>query len=184
MCIFCGSSSGKEPAYARETLKLADFLVAGGISVVYGGGGAGLMGILARRMMERGGSVSGVIPSLIHSKVSDIQLSETILTDDMHQRKSIMYDMSDAFTALPGGIGTIEEISEAYTWQQLGYHSKPVSLYNINGYFNRFTAFLEHSVSQGFIKKIHFDRLIVEKEPEALMNRLESYSGDTVDKWS
>ena len=113
-----------------------------------------------------------------------LPLSEIIIAEDMHSRKKLMYEKSDAFTALPGGIGTIEEISEVYTWQQLGYHEKAVSLYNIDGFYNHFTAFLDSVSAKGFMKDIHRSRLIIEAEPDKLLERIENYKGETVDKWS
>lgn len=142
------------------------------------------MGILAERMLARGRGVTGVIPEMIHSKVSNLPLTETIVTPDMHSRKKMMYEKSDCFIALPGGIGTIEEISEAFTWQQLGYHSKAVSLYNIDNFFDHFSKFLESAGAAGFIKNVHLQRLIIESQPEALFDELESYCGSTIDKWS
>ena len=184
VCVFCGSSIGSGQIYSDETLKLADCLAESGKSLVYGGGGAGLMGVLAQRMLDKGGSVTGVIPEMIHTKVKALPLTETIVTPDMHSRKKIMYDLADCFIAMPGGIGTLEEISEVYTWQQLGYHTKAVSLYNINNFFKYFSAFLENAEHAGFIKNVHRRRLIIESEPDVLLEKLESYDGQTVDKWS
>ncbi len=184
VCIVCGSSPGRSEVYRKETEKLADYLAERGKSLVYGGGGAGLMGVIARRMLERGCRVTGVIPEMIHGKVSALPLSETIVTPDMHSRKQKMYEIADCFIALPGGIGTIEEIAEAFTWQQLGYHSKAVSLYNIDNFFEYFSIFLESMKDAGFLKDVHRERLIVEDQPEVLLERLESFSGGTIDKWS
>ena len=142
------------------------------------------MGVLAESVLENSGEVTGIIPELIYSKVGHLPLTETIITSDMHERKRIMYEKADAFTALPGGIGTLEEISEIYTWQQLGYHSKAVSLYNINGFFDYFNSFIKHSSEEGFLKAIHLSRLIIENKPEELINRIESFDEITVDKWS
>ncbi|MBI9105572.1 MAG: TIGR00730 family Rossman fold protein [Spirochaetales bacterium] len=182
--IFCGSSTGSNNIYREETIKLADYLAQNGKSLVYGGGTAGLMGVLAGRMLEKGCRVTGVIPEMIQTKVGHLPLTETIVTPDMHSRKRKMYDISDCFIALPGGIGTIEEISEAFTWQQLGYHSKAVSLYNINNFFKYFDSFLEAAEMAGFIKNVHRSRLIIESEPARLLEKLESYDGTTIDKWS
>lgn len=184
ICVFCGSSFGNDKRYNEKTKVFGEYLAEKRISLIYGGGAAGLMGVLAGSVLDNGGYVIGVIPELIYSKVKHLRLSETIITEDMHSRKKVMYEKSDAFTALPGGIGTIEEISEVFTWQQLGYHSKAVSLYNINGFFNNFTAFLDSVNEQGFLKDIHRGRLIVESEPDDLINKLECYKGGTIDKWS
>ena len=184
LCVFCGSSFGNDPVYREKAVELGLFLAEKDIRLVYGGGGVGLMGVLAETVYKNGGRVTGIIPKLIHGKVESIPITETIITDDMHQRKQKMYELSDAFTAMPGGIGTIEEISEVYTWQQLGYHNKPVSLYNIDNFFNNFLNFLDDSVDSGFIKSVHRQRLITSDSPSELFEELEKYDGKTIDKWS
>lgn len=142
------------------------------------------MGLLAETVLENGGKVTGVIPELIRNKVKELPLTETIITADMHERKRRMYEISDAFTAMPGGIGTIEELTEVFTWQQLGYHSKPVSLFNINNFYSDFLSFLDNAVERGFIKDVHRGRLIVDDNPDSLIKKLTEYDGKTIDKWS
>lgn len=183
ICVFCGSSSGESEIYAEKTIELGRYLASENIRLIYGGGSAGLMGKLANAVMQSGGKVTGIIPELIKNKIKSPNLTQTIVTADMHERKKIMYDKSDAFIALPGGIGTLEELSEVFTWQQLGYHTKAVSIYNINGFFNDLVSFLTHSVAEGFLKQIHLDRLIVEEQPEQLLNRIRNFKETTVDKW-
>ncbi len=184
ICVFCGSSFGNNKLYREKTETLGRLLAAKGINLVYGGGAVGLMGVLAEAVMNNSGTVTGVIPELISGKVEHINLTRNIVTKDMHERKKTMYELADGFIALPGGIGTVEELSEVYTWQQLGYHNKPVSLYNINGFFDGFTGFLDHAVNEGFIKQVHRNRLIISDEPENLFYQLDNYSGETIDKWS
>ena len=184
VCVFCGSSLGSSDVFRDETLRLADYLADSGKDLVYGGGDAGLMGVLAGRMLERGRKVTGVIPEMIHGKVGHLPLSETVVTPDMHSRKRMMYELSDCFIALPGGIGTVEEISEAFTWQQLGYHQKAVALYDVDNFYEHFSLFLESAEQAGFIKSVHRRRLIIESEPRRLLEKIESYSGKTIDKWS
>ncbi|MDC7228616.1 MAG: TIGR00730 family Rossman fold protein [Spirochaetales bacterium] len=184
LCVFCGSSFGNERVYREKTIELGRYLGQNRIRLVYGGGGVGLMGALAGAVLEAGGEVTGVIPELIFTKVKNLPVTETIVTGDMHERKSRMYEMSDAFTALPGGIGTIEELSEVFTWQQLGYHSKAVSVFDINDFYKNFLGFLNNASSAGFIKNVHLKRLIVENDPASLIKELESYDGKTIDKWS
>ena len=184
LCVFCGSSFGNDEIYRKKANELGRYLAEKKIRLVYGGGYVGLMGELASSVIESGGEVTGVIPELIHGKVKSIPLTETIITADMHERKQKMYDISDAFTAMPGGIGTLEEISEVFTWQQLGYHEKPVSLYNINNFYEDFISFLDKSVKSGFIRDVHRERLIIENSPQVLISQLENFEGKTIDKWS
>ncbi len=184
LCVFCGSSFGTETVYGEKTREFGKYLAERKITLIYGGGAAGLMGVLAEAVLDNGGSVIGIIPEMIYKKVEHLPLTETIITEDMHSRKRMMYDKSDAFTALPGGIGTIEEISEIYTWQQLGYHRKAVSLYNINNFYYKFAEFLDSACDMGFIKEIHRNRLIIEQDAEKLIEKIENYSEETVDKWS
>ena len=184
LCVFCGSSFGSSSAYRDKTIELGRYLAEKDITLIYGGGGVGLMGVLAGTVIDSGGRAVGVIPELINGKVEHIEGVETIITDDMHSRKQKMYELSDAFAALPGGIGTVEELSEVFTWQQLGYHSKAVSLYNINNFYDGFIEFLGTACIEGFLKEVHRSRLIVEDNPRKLLHSLENFSGGTVDKWS
>ena len=170
--------------YRKKTIEFGEYIADKDLTLLYGGGAAGLMGVLAKSVLNAGGKVIGVIPELIYPKVDHLPLTETIITEDMHSRKRIMYEKSDAFTALPGGIGTIEELSEIFTWQQLGYHTNPVSLYNINGFFDNFLSFLSHAHNEGFIKEIHRNRLISESDHKVLFSKLDEYDGKIIDKWS
>lgn len=142
----------------------------------------GLMGELARTVLGGGGEVIGVIPRRIHETVEALRLTELHVAEDMHERKAMMYDLSDAFIVLPGGIGTTEEFFEVYTWYQLGIHLKPIGLLNIRGYFDRLLEFVEHMVGEGFLKPAHRDVLVVEEHPETLIARLREKEPIYIDK--
>ncbi len=153
ICVYCGSAAGTDPAYREAAAELGRHLAEAGIRLVYGGGSVGLMGIVARSVLEHGGDVTGIIPQFLKEReemlVADCEL---IVTQDMHQRKKLMFDKADAFVALPGGIGTLEETVEMLTWAQLGRHHKPVLLANINGFWEPFRQLLEHMRRDGFIR--------------------------------
>jgi len=172
VCVFCGSSSGTQPEYGQAVRNLGAVLVSNGLTLIYGGGSVGLMGELARSVLAGGGQVIGVIPKRIHEMVEALRLTELHVVENMHERKAMMYDLSDAFIVLPGGIGTVEEFFEVFTWYQLGIHLKPVGLLNVHGYFDRLLDFVDHMVAEGFLKPEHRDALVVEERPETLIVRL------------
>jgi uncharacterized protein (TIGR00730 family) len=185
VCVFCGSSSGSKPLYAEATREFAQALASAGLAVVYGGGGGGLMGVLADAVLDAGGSIIGVIPQqLVERELGHRRLSELRIVQSMHERKQTMADLSDAFVALPGGAGTMEEFSEIWTWAQLGIHQKAVGLLNVAGYFAPYLAFLDHMVSEGFLTQTHRDLILVESEPEALLARLRHYAPLPGPSWS
>ena len=172
ICVFCGSSPGRGEAYQLAARALADALVARGQGLVYGGASIGLMGRLADAVLEQGGKVSGVIPeSLMRREVVHQNLSELHVTRSMHERKTKMFELSDAFIALPGGMGTLEELFEVCTWAQLGHHAKPCGMLNIEGYFDRLIGFLNHAAGEGFIKEAHRSLLLVADEADELLER-------------
>ena len=153
ICVYCGSNPGNNPAYADAARTLAKTMVAADIGLVYGGGGLGLMGELARAVLEQGGRVSGIIPGFLSQKERMLRdADELIVVEDMHQRKKLMFDKSDAFVALPGGVGTLEELVEQLTWAQLGRHAKPVALVNVGGFWDPFLELLRHMRREGFIR--------------------------------
>jgi uncharacterized protein (TIGR00730 family) len=153
ICVYCGSSAGDDPIYAASAEHLGKAMGRAGIGLVYGGGAIGLMGITARSVMEAGGHVTGIIPQFLKDReVMLKEVPELIVTADMHERKRLMFERSDAFVALPGGIGTLEELVEIMTWAQLGRHRKPVLLANINGFWDPLIALLHHMSSAGFIR--------------------------------
>ncbi|MDC7127141.1 MAG: TIGR00730 family Rossman fold protein [Spirochaetales bacterium] len=184
ICVFCGSSLGANSEYSEQAEKLGKYLAENKITLIYGGGSIGIMGRISQAVMNNGGKVIGVIPELINDKVEHDNITETIVTKDMHSRKKKMYDLSDAFIALPGGIGTIEEISEIFTWQQIGYHAKAVGLLNINSYYDKFLSFLDNVVSNGFMKDIHRQRLLCSNNIENLFSLINNFDGMTISKWS
>ncbi|ARK30625.1 TIGR00730 family Rossman fold protein [Halalkalibacter krulwichiae] len=183
ICVFCGSSFGRHQSYIDAVTKFGQELAKNKINLVYGGGNAGLMGELARYVLSRQGEVVGVIPKKIYENVDHIQLTDLIIVEDMHQRKAKMYELADGFVALPGGIGTIEELAEALTWQQIGYHSKPIGILNTNQYYNKLLSLLEHMVDEGFIKQEFLNSLIISEDPEDLLLKMKHYKPNYINKW-
>ncbi|WP_118182073.1 TIGR00730 family Rossman fold protein [Paraburkholderia phosphatilytica] len=185
VCVFCGSSDGARPVYADAAKAFGRALVAAGLTLVYGGGKVGLMGVIADTVMAEGGRAVGVIPELLVDKeVGHKGLSELHVVPDMHQRKKMMADLADAFVAMPGGAGTLEELFEVYTWAQLGYHHKAVALYNIDGFYDPLIALLRHTVHEGFMRQTYFDILQIDADPAALIGRLRAYQPPVQDKWA
>jgi hypothetical protein len=184
LCVFCGSNSGKDPVYAKAAVALGKTLVRRELELVYGGGSIGLMGILADTVLEAGGRVVGIIPrALARREVAHTGLSEIHLVDDMHTRKARMEELADAFVALPGGYGTLEELFEVVTWAQLGLHRKPVGLLNPAGYFDGLLGCIDSAVAEGFIKPEHRRLLVAGAEPDALLDALARHQPPEVEKW-
>lgn len=154
ICVYCGSGDGRDPAYAEAAVTLGTVMAKAGIGLVYGGGSLGLMGKVARAVLDNGGRVTGIIPAFLSNKERMLRdVTELIVVEDMHQRKRLMFDKSDAFVALPGGVGTLEELVEQLTWSQLGQHEKPIILANINRFWNPLLALLEHMRGERFIRE-------------------------------
>ncbi len=173
VCVYCGSRDGADPAFAEAATAIGRGIAARGWQLVYGGGRAGLMGRVADAALAAGGRVVGVIPrSLMEREVGHAGLSELHVVETMHQRKRLMAERSDAFIALPGGIGTFEELFEVWTWRQLGYHDKPVGLLNASGYYDTLLGFLDQTVSQGFVSAPQHALLQVATAPEALLDAI------------
>jgi hypothetical protein len=185
ICVFCGASPGARPEYAQATTELARLLVADGIGVVYGGGGVGLMGALADAVLAEGGDITGVIPrALVDREIAHPEVTDMRVVGSMHERKALMAELADAFVALPGGLGTLEELFEVYTWAQLGLHRKPCALLNVQGYYDGIAGFLADAVEERFLRQEHRDMLLVEREPRALLERLRGFEPDAVlPKW-
>ena len=184
LCVYCGSSPGRQPAYLEAARALAEALVRRGVGLVYGGARVGVMGALADAALAAGGTVTGVIPRALAGKeIAHDGLSELIVTESMHARKTIMAERSDACIALPGGIGTLEELFEAWTWTQLGFHRKPCGVLNTLGYFDALIQFVDHSVAEGYLKQTHRDILLVDADPDTLLDRLEQYEPPIIPKW-
>jgi uncharacterized protein (TIGR00730 family) len=183
VCINCGSSPGLLPEYVDNAKRLGAYLARQNIAVVYGGATVGLMGAVADAALAQGGQVIGVIPKTMAAKVGHPGLSELHLVDSMHERKKMMFDLSDAFLGLPGGIGTLEEILEILTWAQLGYHQKPCGLFNSSGYYDLFLRFLTHSVQHRFIKEEHLKMLLISNSYEELVLMFRNYQPPVLEKW-
>ena len=185
ICVFCGASPGARSEYADAARELASLLTAEGIGVVYGGGGVGLMGALADAVIGAGGELTGVIPrALVDREIAHRDVMDMRVVGSMHERKALMADLSDAFVALPGGIGTLEELFEVYTWAQLGLHRKPCALLNIEGYYDGIEDFLAHAVGERFLREETRELLMVETDPAALIERLRTFEPPVVvPKW-
>ncbi|NDY74036.1 TIGR00730 family Rossman fold protein [Desulfobacter hydrogenophilus] len=171
ICVFCGSSDGGRPEYRQAAAALGHAMVVKDIDLVYGGGSVGLMGTLADTVLNGGGRVTGVIPEpLINREISHPGLTELVVVGSMHERKFMMADLSDGFIALPGGIGTMDELFEILSWSHLGIHKKPCALLNVVGYYDHLNAFMQHGVDQGFIRKEMETKLIIKEDPKALLD--------------
>ncbi|MBP0596079.1 TIGR00730 family Rossman fold protein [Paraburkholderia sp. LEh10] len=185
VCVYCGSSNGAKPLYRDAAKAFGRALVAANLSLVYGGGKVGLMGVIADEVMAAGGRAIGVIPELLVDKeVGHDGLSELHVVPDMHHRKKMMANLSDAFVALPGGAGTLEELFEVYTWAQLGYHHKAVAVLNIDGFYDPLISLLGHTVQEGFMRQAYFDILQIDTDPAALIAKLQRYQPPVADKWA
>ncbi len=184
ICVYAGSNHGSDPAYADAAREFARLLAERGIGLVYGGGKVGLMGVLADTVLAAGGEVVGVMPqALVDREIGHHGLTELRVVGSMHERKALMADLSDAFVAVPGGIGTLEELIEVYTWSQLGIHEKACGLLNVRGYYDALAAFLDHAVDEGFLRPQHRAVLSVAADPGELLERLAAYEPPTVRKW-
>lgn len=184
VCVFCGSSSGFSNVYRQAAEKLADVISKEKLELVYGGGNVGLMGILADRVLLNGGKVTGVIPHFLAEKeVGHDGLTEMIFVDSMHERKQMMSELADAFIALPGGFGTLEELGEILTWAQLGLVKKPVAILNVNEFYSPLLAQLDSMVENGFLKIENRELLISDSSPEALLGKIKKYKPTSVPKW-
>ena len=185
LCVFCGSSVGSNPAYAEAAVTLGSLLARRGIGLVYGGGNVGLMGVIADAALAAGGEVIGVIPkALADREVAHHGVTELRVVDSMHTRKAMMADLSDAFIAMPGGVGTFEEFFEAITWTQLGLHRKACGLLNVAGFYTPLAAFIDQAVSDGFIKPVHRAAIVVDDNPERLLDTLTTIDLPDAPKWS
>jgi uncharacterized protein (TIGR00730 family) len=176
ICVFCGSSVGVRPAYASAARAMAAELVRRRIGVVYGGGGIGLMGVLADAMLEGGGEVIGVIPRPLASKeLAHTGLTEMRVVESMHERKALMASLADGFVAMTGGLGTFEETLEILTWSQLGIHRKPIGLLNVDGYYDGLLAMLAHAIAEGFVPAEYRALSVTASSPAALLDLMESW---------
>jgi hypothetical protein len=184
IAVFCGSSSGNKPEYVAAAQALGRTLAERDIELVYGGGKVGLMGAIADAVLAAGGRVTGVIPRALEAReVAHTSLSALHVVEDMHQRKAMMADMADGFIAMPGGAGTLEEIFEAWTWAQLGYHRKPCGFLNVARYYDKLLGFIDDMVDHGFMKAPYRAMVSVEHAPDALLDALLAYT-PPLEKWA
>jgi len=184
VCVFSGSSPGGDLAYRAAATDLGHRLAERGIELVYGGASVGLMGAVADAAMEGGGHVIGVIPqSLVDREIAHPGIDDLRVVESMHERKALMADLSDAFVALPGGVGTLEELFEVYTWNQLGLHAKPLGLFNVRGYYDGLARFHDHAVAERFVTPQHRAMLLVGEELDELLDGLEAWQAPRQPKW-
>lgn len=184
VCVYAGSSNGARPEYRDAAERLGRSLAHRDLGVVYGGAHVGLMGVLADTALEAGGEVIGVMPaSLAAREIGHLGLTELHVVTSMHERKAMMADLADAFVALPGGFGTIEELVEILTWAQLGLHVKPCGLLDVAGYYTPLQAFFDHAVAEGFLRAQHRAMLFVDDDPDALLDAFAIWEPPVVEKW-
>jgi uncharacterized protein (TIGR00730 family) len=184
LCVFCGSSSGGRPEYARVAADFGEALAARGLELVYGGGRVGLMGVLADAALAAGAHVIGVIPrSLVAWEVAHTRLPDLRVVESMHERKALMAELSDGFVAIPGGLGTLEELFEVWTWAQLGLHAKPCGLLDAHDYFRDLRRFIDHAVAEGFLRPEHRAMLLVATAGGELLDAFADYRPPVVEKW-
>lgn len=184
ICVYCGSASGKGEVYLAAARKLAKELCSRGLDLVYGGASIGLMAETANTVMANGGSATGVMPrNLFRREVPHEALTQMIYVDSMHERKSKMADLSDGFIAMPGGLGTVEELFEIVTWAQLAIHRKPCGILNVDGYYDHLIQFLDSATEQEFIRPVHRSMIIIEEDPARLLDRFEVYTPPDKQKW-
>lgn len=184
IAVFCGSSPGLNPIYTAATKQLGETMAEQGITLVYGAGNVGLMGVVADAALSKNGKVIGTIPQfLVDKEVAHYGISELIITETMHERKQKMVDVAAGIIVLPGGIGTLDEFFEMFTWQQLGLHDKPIGILNVNGYYDHILAHIQHMVKEGFLKNFHGDRIMVDENPVQLIAKMKGQKIEYVDKW-
>ena len=184
LAVFCGSNTGNDPRYAADAKALAKAIYSHSIHLIYGGAKVGLMGVLADTLLELGGQVTGVMPqSLVDIEVAHESLGAFHVVKTMAERKDLMAELSDGFIMLPGGAGSLDEFFEMMTWSQLSFHEKPCAILNSGGYYDHLLKFLDHSVSEGFIKTVHRDMIIVEEQAEPLIEGLFAYRHPMEKKW-
>jgi uncharacterized protein (TIGR00730 family) len=183
LCVFCGSSPGANPKYMKAAREIGHLLAGRCIGLVFGGGRVGIMGEIAKAVLDEGGEVIGVIPKkLADRKVAFTEIPDLRIVNSMHERKALMMELSDGFIAIPGGLGTIEEFFEVLTWAQLGLHRKPCGLLNVCHYYNKLIRFLDYVADQKFIEPEHRSMILIDDDPEKLLKKFEIYKPPEVDK--
>jgi uncharacterized protein (TIGR00730 family) len=184
LCVYAGSNAGSRPQYADAAAALARLLAQRGIGLVYGGGKVGLMGVLADTILDAGGEAIGVMPQgLVDREIGHTGLTELRVVASMHERKALMAELADGFVAVPGGIGTLEELIEVFTWSQLGIHAKPCGVLDVDGFYAGLDGFLDHMVGEGFLRAEHRASMLSAPDPAGLLERLEAWEPPSVHKW-
>ncbi|KRG15337.1 hypothetical protein ACA30_06850 [Virgibacillus soli] len=184
IAVFCGSSAGKNKIYLENAKKLGEELASSGRTLVYGGAQVGCMGALANSALNNGGNVIGIIPKKLQDvEIAHQNLTELYVVETMHERKAKMADLANGFIALPGGAGTLEEWFEVFTWAQLGYHQKPCGLLNVNGFFEPLISMLDYTIEEGFMNAMYKDLIIIDSDPNSLLDKMEYYSPALKAKW-
>jgi len=174
ICVFCGSSEGASPLFGEAAAEIGRLIARRGITLIYGGGNVGTMGMLAEAAMQEGGTVIGIIPTRLNEMVDHMELTELYVVKDMHERKALMQEKADAFIALPGGIGTMEELFEVWAWRYIGYHSKPVGIVNIAGFYDDLLRMLSRMADDGFLRKEMLDDLCIAEDTSGILDALEA----------
>ncbi|OPX28816.1 MAG: Rossman fold protein, TIGR00730 family [Candidatus Cloacimonas sp. 4484_143] len=183
ICVFCGSSPGADPEFITAARELGKEIARRDFILVYGGSDLGLMGAVSQSALDNGAEAIGIMPKIFEGRVQHPELTELHIVETMHQRKAMMSEMADGFIALPGGMGTFEEILEVVTWAQIGFHTKPCGLLNINGYYDKLLQFLDDAVKQRFIWPAHREMLLTDTSPAGLLDQFKSYLAPKIDKW-
>ena len=184
VCVFCAAGAGRDAIYTSEARALGAYLAESGRRLVYGGGRTGLMGALAEGALAAGGEVIGIMPKhLVDHEVAHTGLTELRVVGSMHERKAMLAELSDGFLAMPGGLGTLEELFEIWTWGQLGLHRKPYGMLNVNGYFTPLLTFLDHAVTEQFFRPQYRALLVVDTDPAALLSRMEAMEPPPLSRW-
>ena len=184
VCVYCGSSPGRRAVYADAARQLAREMVKRNLGLVYGGASVGIMGVVADAVLDAGGRATGVIPEALRDKeIAHPGLTELHVTSSMHERKTRMAGLADGFIAMPGGVGTLEELFEIWTWAQLGWHDNPCALLNVDGYYDGLTTFLDHATGEAFLRPAHREMLIVESDPARLLDRMADYQKPEAKTW-
>lgn len=184
VCVFCAANPGTHPVYQQQARAMGRYLAESGRRVVYGGGRTGLMGALSEGALEAGGEVIGIMPRhLVEREVAHTGLTKLHVVGSMHERKALLAELSDGFLAMPGGLGTMEELFEVWTWGQLGLHRKPYGLLEVNGFFAPLLTFLHHTVAEGFVQQLNRDLLVVDSDPASLIARMEAVQVPAVGRW-
>ena len=184
ICVFCGSQSGIAPRYRQTAIELGRLLAQRGHGLVYGGGHVGLMGTIADAVLEAGGAVTGVIPKpMTERELAHETVTKLYVVSSMHERKALMASLSDAFIAMPGGYGTLEELFEVIAWAQLGIHRKPIGVLNASGYFDALLSLVEHMIGEGFVKSRHRGLFVTADQPQALLDALQRHQMPATRRW-